>query len=84
MQNLELYNFALTVTIVGVVMFAVLHSRKLKLCRGHMFSNVVKIMMFISDIQYYVPIELCKTARIKLKLYLGYLRNRFEGGQHDF
>ena len=35
---------------------------KSKLCRGIMFSNAVKIMVFISDIQYYVPIKLCKTA----------------------
>ena len=27
-----------------------------------MFYNVVKIMIFISDVQYYVPIKLCKTA----------------------
>ena len=27
-----------------------------------MFSNVVKIMIFISDVQYYVSIKLCKTA----------------------
>ena len=27
-----------------------------------MFSNTVKIMLFISDVQYYVPIKLCKTA----------------------
>ena len=27
-----------------------------------MFSNAVKIMIFISDVQYYVPIKLCKTA----------------------
>ena len=26
--------------------------------------NVVKIMLFISDIQYYVPVKLCKTAGI--------------------
>ena len=52
----------LTVTIFSLVIFAVLHSRKLKLCRGHMFSNVVKIMLFISDVQYYVPIKLCQTA----------------------
>ena len=26
-----------------------------------MFSNAVKIMIFISDVQYYVPIKLCKT-----------------------
>ena len=44
-------------------MFAVLHSRNLKLCRGRMFSNAVKIMLFISDVQYYEPIKLCKTAR---------------------
>ena len=43
-------------------MFAVLHSRKLKLCREHMFSNTVKIMIFILDVQYYVPIKLCETA----------------------
>ena len=53
---------AFTVTIFGLVMFAVLHSRKLKLCRGCMFSNAVKIIIFISDVQYYVPIKLCKTA----------------------
>ena len=27
-----------------------------------MFSNAVKIMIFILDVQYYVPIKLCKTA----------------------
>ena len=27
-----------------------------------MFSNVVKIMIFILDVQYYVPVKLCKTA----------------------
>ena len=27
-----------------------------------MFSNTVKIMIFISDVQYYIPIKLCKTA----------------------
>ena len=27
-----------------------------------MFSNAVKIIIFISDVQYYVPIRLCKTS----------------------
>ena len=54
--------WALTVTIFGLVMFAVLHSRKLKLCRGWMFSNAMKIMIFILDVQYYVLIKLFKTA----------------------
>ena len=52
----------LTSTILGLVIFAVLCSRKLKLCRGHLFSNAVKIMLFISEVQYYLPIKLLKTA----------------------
>ena len=31
-------------------------------CKGHRFLNAVKIMIFISDVQKYVPIKLCKTA----------------------
>ena len=53
---------ALSISILGLVSFAVLHTRKLKLCRTHLFSNAVKIMLFISDVQFYVPIKLCKTA----------------------
>ena len=39
-----------------------LHYRKLRLCKGYRFLNAIKIMLFISDIQNYVPIKLCKTA----------------------
>ena len=53
---------SLALTVFGLVMAAILHYRKSKLCRGSMFSNAVKIMIFISDVQYYVPIKLCKTA----------------------
>ena len=53
---------SLALTIFGLVMVAILHYRKSKWCRGHMFSNAVKIMIFISDVQYYVPIKLCKIA----------------------
>ena len=88
----------LSISIFGLVIFAVLHSQKLKLCRGCLFSNAVK-MLFISDVRYYVPIELCKTAgsihlfkvrgmlvpeNVQLKRHLRYNRNRLEGGQHDF
>ena len=55
---------SLVLTVLGLVMIAILHYRKSKLCRGHMFSNVVKIIKFISDVQYYIPIELCETACI--------------------
>ena len=62
LQNADLYNFSINCYNFGLVMFAVLHPRKLKLCRGCLFSNAVKIMLFILDVQYYVPIKLCKTA----------------------
>ena len=38
------------------------HYRKSKFCRGYRFSNVVKIVLFISDVQHYIPIKLCKTS----------------------
>ena len=39
-----------------------LHFRKSKLCKGYRFSNVVKVVLFISDVQNYIPIKLCKTS----------------------
>ena len=57
-----LYNLALSIVIIGLVVFAILQVRRIKLCRGQLFSNVVKIMLSISDIQYYIPVRLCKTA----------------------
>ena len=53
---------SLVLTILGLVMIAILHYRKSKSCKGHMFSNAVKIMVFISDVQNYIPIKSCKTA----------------------
>ena len=53
---------SLVLTVLGLVMVAILHYRKSKLCRGHMFSNAVKIMIFLSNVQYYVPIKLRKTT----------------------
>ena len=53
---------SLVLTILGLVMVAILHYRKSKFCRGCMFSNAVKIMVFNSDVQNYIPIKLCKTA----------------------
>ena len=50
----------LTILSLTIVMF--LHYRKSRFCKGHRFSNVVKIVIYISDMQNYVPITLCKTA----------------------
>ena len=38
-------------TILGLVIVTIQHYRKTKLCKGHRFSNAVKIMLFISDVQ---------------------------------
>ena len=53
---------ALSIAIIGLVIFMILQGRRIKLYRGQLFSNVVKIMLFISDVQYYVLVKLCKTA----------------------
>ena len=52
----------LSLSILGLVFFVILKSRKVKLFRAHLFLNRVKIMLFISDTQYYVPIKLCRIA----------------------
>ena len=49
-------------TILSLIIVTFLHYVKSRFCKGHRFSNVVKIMIFISDVQIYVPIKLCKTA----------------------
>ena len=60
MQNLAY--ISLVLTILGLGMVTILHYRKEKFCRGHTFSNAVKIMIFISDVQNYIHIRLYKTA----------------------
>ena len=46
-------------TILSLIIVMFLHYRKSRFHKGHRFSNVVKIMIFISDVQNYVPIKLC-------------------------
>ena len=36
--------------------------QKSKFCRGYRFSNIIKIVLFISNVQHYIPIKLCKTS----------------------
>ena len=54
--------FMQSLSILGILIFIFLNARKLKLFRGHLFSNAVKIMMFMSDAQYYVSVKLCNTV----------------------
>ena len=49
-------------SILSLIIFTFLHCRISSFCKGHRFFNAVKIMIFISDVQNYVPIKLCKTV----------------------
>ena len=60
----------LSIIMIGLIVFAILQLRRIKLCRGQLFSNVVKIMLFITDIQYYVLVKLCKTAGSIVKVQI--------------
>ena len=67
-------------TVLSMVIVIFLYYRKSRLCKEYRFSNAIKIMLFISDIQNYVPIKLCKTAgsihlfKIKGTLKSGYIK----------
>ena len=58
--NLTYVGIILTVLSMIIIIF--LHYSKSRFCKGYRFLNAIKVMLFISDIQNYVPIELCKTA----------------------
>ena len=57
-----LAHIGIILTILSLIMVKFLHYSKSRFCKGHRFSNVVTIKIFISDVQNYVPIKLCKTA----------------------
>ena len=48
--------------IIRIAVFLILNIRKLKLFRKHLFSNAIKIMLFISDAQFYVAVKLSRTS----------------------
>ena len=52
----------MTSTILSIATGIFLHFRRSKLCKGYRFSNVVKVVLFISDVLNYIPIKLCKTS----------------------
>ena len=63
MHDVQLYTiFILHLAVLCIIIFIILNARKLSLLKGHLFSNAVKIMLFISDAQYYVPVKLCRTT----------------------
>ena len=53
---------ALTLMITGLTFFIFATMRKCRIFREHLFSNTVTLMLFFSDVEYYVPFKLCKTS----------------------
>ena len=53
----------IALTLLSMAIVILLHYRKSKFCRGHRFSNIVKIVLLISDVQHYIPIKFYKTSR---------------------
>ena len=60
----------LGIIMIDLIVFAILQLRRIKLCRGQLFSNVVKIMLFISDVQYYVPVNYARQQVVYIYLRL--------------
>ena len=52
----------IALTLLSMAIVILLHYKKSKFCRGHRFSNIVKIVLFISDVQHYIPIKPCQTS----------------------
>ena len=52
----------IALTLLSMAIVILLHYRKSMLCRGYRFSNIVKLVLFISEVQHYIPIKLCKTS----------------------
>ena len=69
-HNLETNNYdcrtlayvGIILTVLSMIIVMFLHYRRSRLCRDYKFSNAIKIMLFISDVQNYIPIKLCKTS----------------------
>ena len=63
MCKMQWYTIAMLLLILlGLVFIVTTKVRKPNLFGGHLLSNVTKVMLFISDAQSYVPVELCKVA----------------------
>ena len=53
----------LIIITLGMLYLVTNKIRKTSLCKGRLFSNNTKILLFISNAHSYVPIKLCRVAR---------------------
>ena len=53
----------LLIITLGMLYLVTNKIRKTSFCKGHLFSNNAKILLFISNAHSYIPIKLCRVAR---------------------
>ena len=62
--QMQWYTIAIILlTSLGMIYMVTSKLSKSTFFRGHLFTNVVTVMLFISDAQSYVPVKLSKVAR---------------------
>ena len=71
----------LLIIILGMIYLVTNKIKKSSLFKGCLFSNVTKVMLFISNTQSYVPIILCKIAG---SIHLFKIRGRLTPGNVRF
>ena len=52
----------LILILLGIAILVIGKIKKSNLFGGHFFSNVTKVMLFISNTQLYIPVNLCEIA----------------------
>ena len=56
-KNAQYIICMLCISLLGIIGFVIFNAIKLKLFKGHLFSNTVKLILFITDAKYYVPLN---------------------------
>ena len=56
------YIMGMLIITLGMLYLVTNKIRKTSFCKGHLFSNSTKILLFISNTHSYVPIQLCRVA----------------------
>ena len=60
--NLELTQMLIILNLVLIVLLILVKLKKSKVFQGHLFTNIVKIKLFLANTQSYVPLELNSAA----------------------
>ena len=65
----------LTLILLGIIFLIIEKAYRMPHFRKHQYSNIIKVMIFISNIESYFPIKLCKvTGSIHLFKLMGRLQ----------